>query len=187
MLAFTSVYFSGISLFNRLRPFGVKKILSPLRPGANVSDALPVQAPSAARPSTGSLVRPRRRYNTAFGFCQGIVKKISQRPCDPPMDSLGQSPRTDVRRRLRPAVASTSGTAPSRGAVRRPSSDGHIDHLQLGEFRQALFAQLSANSRILGPAERYVGQNVEVLVDPNRARLHLRGQVVSRLLVGRPD
>src|SRR6202042_76632 len=78
MLAFTSVYFSGISLFNRLRPFGVKKFLSRLKLPVRVSQTLshPSSLPRAALDGSCDPIN-RRKHNAIFCFCQGIVDSYS--------------------------------------------------------------------------------------------------------------
>jgi hypothetical protein len=43
------------------------------------------------------------------------------------------------------------GDRPFKSRGGRLSLDGDVDHLQLGEFRQALFAQLSPDSEFLAP------------------------------------
>ena len=147
--------------------------------GAKRSFATTHSKPLAAladRDSSASTNTGRRRE---------LSRRFSRRRIDPPAREL-----TSGLRRFEAAsafstgsVASRLGTAPSDRGGGRLSSHGDVDHLQLGEFGQAFFAQLSANSRILGPAEGHVGQNVEVLIDPDRARLHLRSNAVSGVLV----
>jgi hypothetical protein len=40
--------------------------------------------------------------------------------------------------------------------------------LQIAEFFEPVFAEFNANPRVLMTAERNVGMNIEVLIDPNR-------------------
>jgi hypothetical protein len=58
MLAFTSVYFSGISLFNRLRPFGVKKCFPVSSSPCKCLRRSPIHPPCPARPSMVPVIRP---------------------------------------------------------------------------------------------------------------------------------
>ncbi len=90
MLAFNSVYFSEISLFNGLRPFGVKKSFPVSRPGANVADGLPFHPPRRApRAPPRALVSGQGERITRISvFSKQLSKKFRCPPFAPPMDSL---------------------------------------------------------------------------------------------------
>src|SRR6476659_1705261 len=62
-----------------------------------------------------------------------------------------------------------------------------VDDLQLCELGETFLGEFSADARLLGAAERDVRGHVEVLVDPDRAGLELRCDLVRALDVGRPD
>jgi hypothetical protein len=61
-----------------------------------------------------------------------------------------------------------------------------VDDLRLGVFLEPLLAQCRPQAGLLGPAERHVGRQVQMLVDPNRAGVDPQCDLVRAFDVGRP-
>jgi hypothetical protein len=88
-----------------------------------------------------------------------------------------------MRRRPRlslPAVARTAGCAS--GLLL-----GHIDDPGLSIFLQTSVAQFGSDAALIVAPEGNVGLQVEMPVDPDRARIHLRGNGESPIGILRPD
>src|SRR3984893_17191066 len=64
---------------------------------------------------------------------------------------------------------------------------GHVDDPGLGIFRQASVAQFGSDAGLLVAPEGNVGLQVEMPVDPDRARIDLRGDGEGPLGILRPD
>ena len=121
MLAFNSVYFAEISFsmgYGRLDSRNPLPSQDPARMSARVSPFILLVARRVAPPR--ALVSGQGERITRISvFSKQLSKKFRCPPFAPPMDSLVTSLVKGCEAALHRGVAAPSGTAPSRGAVRR--------------------------------------------------------------------
>src|SRR5262245_61182581 len=121
--------------------------------------------------SPRSAWRSTMRFRTARACCRAMPSRIvSSVPRPDP-----KAPKPALQKRHGPPILRIGGPF----SLTSASDLGDVDHLGLGELLESLVAHFSAHARLLRGCERDVRRQVEVLVDPDRARVDPRRDFIG--------